>query len=119
MKHLNQLEWNDLINRCIMNRKNDLLDSIRLILTGISSQIIEDQVDTNLDQWVSDSLIRFGELINQKLPNESPSRYSNGKWYVDYQIDGNFEKPNLPQLRETLRSIQRNETGWPVWLFLS
>jgi len=112
-------EWNELINRCLMNRRNDLLESMKSVVTGIPPQVIEEQADAILDQWVSDSLIRFGELINERLPDEDPSRYSNGKWYVGYLIDSDFERPNLSQLRETLRSIQGNETGWPAWLFLT
>ena len=33
-------EWSDFLNRCIMNRKDDLLDSFRSILTGVPTQVI-------------------------------------------------------------------------------
>ena len=110
-------EWSELINRCIMNRKEDLLDGIRSILTGIPTQVIEEQTDVLLDEWVSDSLIRFDELVNERLPNEGPSRYSYGKWYIGYLINGDFDIPNLTRLREIIRTIVGNETGWPVWLY--
>jgi hypothetical protein len=112
-------EWNELINRCIMNRRNDLLESLRSILTVAPPQVIEEQVDTIIDQWVADSLTRFSELVNQKLPTEHPSRYSYGKWYAGYLITGDFERPELSVLTETIRSIQGNETGWPAWLSLT
>lgn len=109
-------EWNELINRCIMNRKSDLLESIRAALTGVPAQVVEEQADAIIEQWIADSLIRFGEVLTQRLPNETPSRYSQGKWYVGYLIEGDFENPDLPDLRQTIRSIQGTETGWPVWV---
>jgi len=109
-------EWRELINRCVMNRKNEILNGKRSILEGAPTQDVEDQVDADLDEWVSDSLNRFNEVISERLPDEEPSRYSQGKWYVAYLIYGEFETPDLTQFRRMLYEVVGNETGWPVWL---
>ena len=109
-------EWSDFLNRCIMNRKDELLESFRSILTGVPTQIIDDSVDAALDEWISESLDRFTELINEKLHDEIPSRYSYGTWFVSYMINGEFVVPDLPSFREIIRSIEGNETGWPAWI---
>lgn len=110
-------EWSDLLNRCIMNGREELLEKMRVLLTESPSQIVENQADSSLDEWMEKSLNRFGALVEEKLPDEDPSRYSHGKWCVGYIINGDFDNPNLTDFNTKLRESQGNETGWPVWLY--
>ena len=109
-------EWNELITRCMMNSKEELLEKMRALITGTPAQIVENQIDVSLDDWINSSLDRFNTVVTDTFPEENPSRYSYGKWCVGYLVTGNFDVPSLTQFRDILHDAQGNETGWPVWL---
>jgi hypothetical protein len=75
-------EWDELINRCMRNAKEDLLNSIREILLGIGPETVahEKEQRKRLDAWGKESTDRFGSLVQEQLPQEVPSRYSYGTW---------------------------------------
>ncbi len=117
-------EWDDLMRRCVLNTKEDLVESIRNVISGISpdesgsSKKNGSEPDSQeaLACWEQESIQRFTDLCEEKLANENPSRYSHGVWTVSYLINGDVSSPTLSQLDKIARDIKGWETGWPVWL---
>jgi len=111
-------EWDELISRCVMAGRDDLLGRIREILQGsggTSHGELEVGKKKAFESWIDESTTRFKSLVAQQLSNEKPSRYSKGTWHVAYSILGNPRSLTLADLLETLRKVQGHETGWPPW----
>jgi hypothetical protein len=112
-------EWDDLISRCVVAARENLLDSFRDILFGLPSYpdvpALEEDTTKKLGDWIQKSKIRWQSLVAEKLAEEKPSRYSNGIWTVGYLIAGEFDPQTLSSFLNTLRNIQGRETGWPPW----
>ncbi len=108
-------EWDNLIQRVIRNSKDELLSSIRDIISGpfISSN---EEKKTELKNWTKDSEDRFKKLIIEKLPDEKPSRYSYGTWAASYKLH-DIEEKSLTEFNEVLKTVVGHETGWPVWWY--
>jgi len=75
----------------------------------------EEEARNRLDDWINNAYARFQSLITEKLPFESPSRYSKGVWTVAYSIIGDFDPPTLSNFLEILKKVEGHETGWPPW----
>ena len=116
-------EWDDVIGRCIRNRREELVDNFRELLFGHPSQVdLGGGLDKEgkppedlLKQWTDDSLERWKTLISERLENEKPSRFDNGTWWVAYRIIDDFPKPTLSEFLEILRTVKGRESGWPPW----
>jgi hypothetical protein len=139
------LEWGELIDRCIMAAREDLLERIREILQGVltvpaisgkedETKVFNDLIrellqgglsvtatsgkedETKiLNDWIDRSTSRFNELVKEKLRDEKPSRYSKGTWCVAYVIKGIKPFTSLAEFREVLNNVRGHESGWPPW----
>jgi hypothetical protein len=111
-------EWDQLIDRCVRNARDDLLDRIRDIFHGpgqTSPAVAPDAPESDLQEWIEKSKNRWNERIAEDLPDENPSRYQYGIWTVGYSIIGDFQAPTLREFEQLLRKIEAKETGWPAW----
>jgi hypothetical protein len=109
-------EWDELISRCIIAARDDLLDRIREILQGgLPATQSKGEERRELDEWIKRSMERFDSLVAEKLQNEKPSRYSKGFWYVAYSIKGVSSSMGLSEFLEVLKQVRGHETGWPPW----
>ena len=91
-------------------------------LSGIPvkvSRVPSDGDKARLEQWIDESTNRFSSLVENNLPNEKPSRYSQGTYMVAYSLVGSFEPPSLGDLLGILSKIRGNETDWPPWLIMT
>jgi len=110
-------EWDELINRCVMAARDDLLERIREILQGgppVAQEREEDKTRT-FEEWIDQSMNRFNSLVAEKLQDEKPSRYSKGIWYVAYAIREISSLIDRRRLLDVLREVRGHETGWPPW----
>jgi hypothetical protein len=109
-------EWDELINRRIMAARDDLLERFREILQGglPAVQTKEDE-RRELNGWIDQSASRFNSLVEEKLRDEKPSRYSKGVRYVAYAIKGVSSSMGLSEFLKVLNKVQGHETGWPPW----
>lgn len=141
-------EWDELIRRCIRNSRAELLEEIRIILLGFPEArrgggpqappvigpsgpsgvagleggpaAAAESAEREFDTWIKRCQDRFQEAIAKRLPEEVPSRYSNGVWFIAYSILGELRSPNsLEDLRRIVDRCERPETGWPLWVVLS
>jgi transcriptional regulator with XRE-family HTH domain len=67
--------------------------------------------------FVSEALTRWRELTN-KLPDDSPGRFPNGSYQLDYALEGDLPMFELHKFRDILEKAVVRHTGWPLFLFL-
>lgn len=113
-------EWDELISRSVRAAKEELIEGIRNLLSGVplatpASAIGEATTQDKLDTWIQESMKRLRALVAEKLPDEKPSRYEHGVWHVAYRVVSTFPKPSLTDLLTFLRNVKGHETGWPPW----
>jgi hypothetical protein len=108
-------EWDDLIKRCIIAGRDDLLDSFRKILYGLGEVPETKPATDNARIWERECVSRFETLVATQLADETPSRYANGIWTAAYVLEGDFTRPDQIELLELLRRVKGHETGWPPW----
>lgn len=117
-------EWDDVISRCIRNKREELIDNFRELLFGHTSQIEQADLQQeqggiakdSFDMWIEESLERWQSLVSERLKGEEPSRFHHGIWWVAYRILDEFSEPSLKELMECLREVKGRESGWPPWL---
>ncbi len=113
-------EWDRLLERCLQNRKAELLDAMRSIMAGVLPQAATstpsrfDDLRTFEDQAVA----RWTKLIAD-LPPDAPPRLLRGFYDVSFAFEGAFDTPSLPVLRTIIEQKVRNHSGWPPFLTLS
>jgi len=111
-------EWEELIRRCVSANRDDLLEGIRAILGGSARVPVDPEMKDveKLGTWTRQCLDRWEGQVNEKLPDETPSRYGNGYWHFSYAILDDFDAPHPQDLLEILFRIQGRESGWPPWI---
>jgi hypothetical protein len=110
-------EWERFLERCLQNRKAELLDAMRSIMAGIIPST-SPATPNRLGQLVAfgeQSVARWEALIDQ-LPKDSPPRLIHGHFDVAIAIDGDFDRKSLTELRDIIQSAVRNHSGWPPFL---
>ena len=70
------------------------------------------------DQFVQEALTRWQGLV-AKLPEDSPGRFPNGWYRIDYALEGDVRNVELHQFRDILEQAVVRHTGWPLFLFLT
>ncbi|MCL5104345.1 MAG: ATP-binding protein [Armatimonadetes bacterium] len=111
-------EWDDLIARCVRSARESIVADLRDILLGYNAPPIqqpEEEARKRLTAFKGVAYSRWKSRVDSELANEKPSRYAAGTWSIAYAVVGDFDYPDLPQLRQILGQIVGHETGWPVW----
>ena len=110
-------EWDELLRRCLLAQREELLDSFRAILFGqpSSPKSGEEAARRALGEWISESLARWRAAVVGRLGEQGRLRYRHGVWTVAYAIIGDFKLPSLSELLEALRKVEGHESGWPPW----
>ena len=106
-------EWDDLIRRCLVGARSDLVRDFRAILYGFSSR--PEEKSDELVRWIEESKGRWKALIKDNLSAEQLPRYQNEVWNVAYAIAGEFSAPTPERLLTILERAQGRESGWPPW----
>ena len=113
-------EWDQLFGRILQNRKDDLLDAMRAIMSGVlpSSGPAEPTLVERLGSFEQKCDQRWRTLMSA-LPVGVAARLPNGYYDMGFAIDGNFDQPALGRLRDVIARAVRNHSGWPPFLTLS
>ena len=110
-------EWRDLLRRCVLANRDDLLESIRSIVSGQAE--VKSPIPTAFEKLNSFCLVankRWQELISDK-PEDSPSRFPHGYYEMGFSLIGASQASNLTDLRNRLREARKIQfTGWPPFL---
>ncbi|MBA3425596.1 MAG: ATP-binding protein [Rubrobacter sp.] len=114
-------EWQELIRRCVLNDRNNLLEQVSSILQPHSATTeTEGAPVSDLHRsWLENSQERFEELNDQSFDgiiDQGP--FALGYWRAAYTITPERTDLSLPFFRDELRRIVGNETGWPVGIFM-
>jgi len=109
-------EWDALLTRCLTNRRDEMLDQIRGLITGAVPVAAQPAGPAKFDQWIEQCLARWGALI-EDLPPEAPERCSHGYYYVAYELTGDLRAIPLSQFPELLQRSVVRHTGWPPFWF--
>lgn len=70
------------------------------------------------ETFVQDAFKRWRELT-APLPENSPGRFPDGWYRIDYALEGDLKKVEPYQFRDMLEKSVIRHTGWPLFLFLT
>jgi hypothetical protein len=112
-------EWDRLLERCLQNRKSELLEAYRTIMAGEIPTARSQSPSrlTQLHEFEDAAVVRW-EARTSGLPNDAPPKFPEGHSDLGVAIDGAFKRQSLSDLRDTIRSVVRNHSGWPPFLTL-
>jgi hypothetical protein len=112
-------EWDRLLERCLQNRKSELLEAMRSIMAGVIPTEPR-ETESRLSQLLEfeEAAIRRWESRVSGLPADAQPRFPHGFYDVGMAIDGTIKRASLPELRQTIASAVRNHSGWPPFLTL-
>lgn len=109
-------DWEELLARCLRNRRDEMFDQIRDLITGAVPQVEPSPEPARLDAWISKSRQRWTELTNS-LPKEVGSRMPHGRYCFAYEISGERQQIAPGQLPDVLRRSVVRHTGWPPFWY--
>ncbi len=109
-------EWDDLLSRCLGNRRDEMLGHIRGLLTGAMPQVAPTSDEERLDRWITASFDRWSALIDQ-LPADVGPRFPHGYYNFAYEIMGDARQTTLAQLPDVIRASVVRHTGWPPFWY--
>ena len=109
-------EWRKLLDRCVMARREELLDSIRGIVLGRVEESDLDATAVGLEGFMDSSRAAWMTLVQDK-PMDAPYRFPNGHYEVVI-APGNLQPTiSLSELKDRLAVAQRVKTsGWPPFM---
>jgi hypothetical protein len=107
-------EWRDLLDRCVRAGREELVDRIRLIVSGQPVQSPANTEGQEFDLWIDASTTRWQELI-AGLPATHPAHFQRGYYRFAYQLRGEFSPPTLANLRTAIVASEVRHSGWPHW----
>lgn len=112
-------EWSDLIRRCVISDKENLLESLRSLLNPSISEPSQSIHASNLHyEWIKSTDNRFFELIKERYQDLSRSPFRYGYWEGTYSLFPQATNISLPDLNNKLSEIKGNETGWPIGIVM-
>ena len=112
----NEKEWDELLTRCLLNRRDEMVDQIRDLLAGEVKQVTTSGEEEHLEKWISGSRKRWCALVNE-LPSDSGARFPHGCYNFAYEIVGEPRGLGLAQLPDVLVASVVRHTGWPPFWY--
>ena len=110
-------EWRTLLNRCVRANRNDMLESIR----GIVSGSVEAQPPTvsaldELRDYCAEAFGRWNELAATQ-PKDSLARFLYGYYEIGLSLVNAEPAGDIVELRRRLEIASGTKlTGWPIFL---
>jgi hypothetical protein len=109
---LTSVEWDQLLSRCMSNRRDELLDQIRGVISGAVSYSEASSEVTELEEW-ADACLKKWHSLSDTLPVNAASRCPRGYYWVAYRINGDLKSFPPAEFPEVLRRSVVRYTGWP------
>lgn len=109
-------DWDGILARCLRNRRDEMFDQIRDLITGAVPQVEQPLEPTRLDDWIRAGFERWRELIEQ-LPEGVGPRFPHGYYNIAYEIIGEPRQIAPTQLPQVLRASVVRHTGWPPFWY--
>lgn len=108
-------EWDALLTRCLANRRDEMLDQIRDLISG-AVPATKPAEQARLDQWIEQCLARW-KTLTADLPADAPERCPHGYYCIAYELTGDLRAIPPGQLPELLQRSVVRHTGWPPFWF--
>ena len=105
-------EWSQLLRRCIVNAKSELLDQFRLIITQGSAVPAQQDDRSTLDEWHETCIGRWRD-ITAELEEDVDARFPHGFYSVAYMFSGVHDSFQKSELQDALRRGRVSYTGAP------
>lgn len=112
----NAQDWDDLLARCLRNRRDEMFDQIRDLISGSVPQVEQPPEPARLDEWIMSSYKRWRGLT-EPLPERVGPRLPHGRFSVAYEIVGGRRQTAPAQFPELLRASVARHTGWPPFWY--
>ena len=109
-------DWDVLLGQCLRNRRDEMFDQIRDLITGAVPQVEQTAEPARLDDWISGGFGRWRTLI-QQLPEDAGPRFPHGYYNIAYEIMGEPRQIAPAQLPAVLRASVVRHTGWPPFWY--
>jgi hypothetical protein len=115
----NAAEWDQLFERCIRARRDELIAGIRDLLAGEIPRGIpsEPAVSERLQAFIAKCQERWAQLT-ASLPPELTPRFPHGFYEAGFAIDAVANVPSLAEFRRLLSQSLRNHSGWPPFVII-
>lgn len=110
-------EWRALLRRCVQNGREDMLDSIRAIVSGRVEPVAHvANAAAELHGFAEGGRRRWQELVVD-LPENDEARFPHGYYEMAFKLTGAEPAPTLVELRNRLHVARRIRlTGWTPFL---
>jgi hypothetical protein len=109
-------DWDRLLARCLRNRRDEMFDQIRDLITGAVPQVEPPTESARLDEWIVASFQRW-RMLAQALPENVGARLPHGYYNFAYEIIGEPRIIAPAQFPEVLRASVVRHTGWPPFWY--
>lgn len=109
-------DWDTLLARCLTNRRDEMLDQIRDLISGAVPAVAKPAAPAKLDQWIGQCLTRWEALVADLRP-DAPARCPHGFHYFAYELTGDLRAIPPGQLPELLQRSVARHTGWPPFWY--
>lgn len=117
-------EWDALLQRCLIGRKEELLAALSNLLKGNEGTLLAGTQApepphpfADLRAFRDSAVARLEKLQAEKLPDGDPARFLHGRYILSTRIVGNLKLATLTDLLRILSGLRRY-TGWsPMYIF--
>jgi hypothetical protein len=110
-------EWRALINACVKNDRESLLEAFRIILEGQSLRPVPTEQIDRMEQFRQQSFDRWTQRV-ERLPSDHPSRFIHGYYEQTYQFHDVAPAEGLTELKRRMQTASEiKHTGWGPFVF--
>ena len=110
-------EWRTLLNRCVRANQDEMLESIRSIMTGrVEMQDSMPNVLNDLEDYSTAAHDRWEELVLD-TPDDSPARFPHGYYEMAFSLVGATPMNDLGEFQNRLSVARQIKlSGWTPFL---
>jgi len=105
-------DWRALLDRCVRAGREDMMNAIRLALSGGAGSVAQPAAGEALTAFTHAARERWTRLT-LSLPKDDPARFPHGHYTLGFEV---LAKRGLPSLRELLNAMKEagrlKHTGW-------
>lgn len=112
------VEWNQLIHRCVLNQRGEIVAMLRSFIPNSAGGNIEALVDerAHLSTFTNAAFAKWTAL-NDALPKEHGSKIRYGTFSFSCQILGNSKNLQPVEILKVVEGAKKY-TGWPIYVVL-
>lgn len=106
-------DWNQLLDRCLFNRKSEMIDGIRQIVLGVETADAQQAPIEQLDIFMGTAHQRWAELVAQ-LEDGHPAKLEHGFVALGVAFVDAGTKETLAEIEDVLSAARtRPNFAWP------